>query len=321
MRNFTLVAVVAFSALVSGLLSTAAVAAESDFVVTLLGTASPQALPDRFGPSTLVEAGEQKLIIDAGRGVPIRLGQLGIPIGEIDALLLTHFHSDHTSGIPDLWLTGWLPIPPSNRTSPFRVIGPTGTRILMSNLEEAYAADITIRLADQQLPPEGIAVAVEEFITDGVVYDEGGVKVTAFAVNHGELIKPAYGYRIDYDGRSVLVSGDTKFDENVIAQGTGADLIIHEVMAARPELLTMIAMQRIIEHHTTPREAGIVFNRARPKLAVYTHIILAGTPENPLTIDEMIAETRETYSGPLVAGEDLMSFQIGDEVITRQFEH
>ena len=116
MRNLLVIA-----ALLSGLLSTDAAGAESDFVVTLLGTASPAPRPDRFGPSTLVEAGDQKLVIDAGRGVPIRLWQLGIPLGEIDVLLLTHFHSDHTAGIPDLWLTGWLGVPYGNRASPFHV--------------------------------------------------------------------------------------------------------------------------------------------------------------------------------------------------------
>ena len=93
--------------------------AESDFKVTLLGTASPSPRPDRFGPSTLVEAGDQKLLIDAGRGVPIRLWQIKVPMGKIDVLFLTHFHSDHTSGIPDLWLTGWLAPPFGQRKTPF----------------------------------------------------------------------------------------------------------------------------------------------------------------------------------------------------------
>src|SRR6266478_750458 len=109
--------------------------AESDFKITLLGTASPQPFPNRFGPSTLVEAGDQKLLFDAGRGVPIRLRQINVPLGKITALFLTHYHSDHTSGIPDVWLTGWLPGPFARRTTPFRVIGPVGAKALMANLE------------------------------------------------------------------------------------------------------------------------------------------------------------------------------------------
>src|SRR5262245_27420022 len=124
--------------------------AESDFKVTLLGTASPGPRPDRFGASTLVEAGDQKLLFDAGRGVPIRLRQLKILLGRVNVLFLTHYHSDHTSGIPDVWLTGWLNTPYGRRTTPFHVIGPVGAKTLMSHLEKAYALDIKIRLEDEK---------------------------------------------------------------------------------------------------------------------------------------------------------------------------
>src|SRR5215475_15146639 len=103
--------VVAFWLFCVGLMVGSVGHAQTDFKVTLLGTASPQPRSDRFGPSTLVEAGDQKFVIDAGRGVPIRLRQVGVPLGRVDVLFLTHFHSDHTSGIPDLWLTGWLATP------------------------------------------------------------------------------------------------------------------------------------------------------------------------------------------------------------------
>ena len=189
-----------------------------DFRVTLLGTGVPTPRPDRFGPSTLIEAGEQKLLIDAGRGATIRLFQIGVPIGRIDALLLTHYHSDHTCGIPDVWLTGWLHSEYARRTKPFRVIGPTGAKDLMSNLEKAYGADIKIRIADEKLPPKGIAVEVEEFADDSLVYEKNGVRVIAFEVDHGEFIKPAYGYRVEYGGHSMVISGDTRFNENVIAE-------------------------------------------------------------------------------------------------------
>jgi ribonuclease Z len=293
--------------------------ADSDFKVTLLGTASPQPWPNRFGPSTLVEAGEQKLLFDAGRGVPIRLRQLNIPLGKITALFLTHYHSDHTSGIPDVWLTGWLPPPYARRTTPFHVIGPVGAKSLMTNLEQAYALDIKIRLEDEKLPPEGIATLVEEFDQDGVVYERDGVKVTAFTVDHGPAIKPAVGYRIEYKGHSTVISGDTRYDQNVIKFGTGADVLIHEVCAVRPELQGNIVIQRIAGHHTSPREAGQVFAQAKPKLAAYTHLVFLAT-ENvpPPSVDDIIAETRQTYGGPLEVGEDLMSFEIGDLVTVRR---
>jgi ribonuclease Z len=116
--------------------------------VTLLGTGTPIPSKDRFGPSTLIEAGARKLLVDAGRGATIRLAQLDIPIGRIDALLLTHFHSDHTVGIPDVWLTGWLESHFGTRRSPFRVIGPRGAQALMTGLQRAYADDVKIRMKD-----------------------------------------------------------------------------------------------------------------------------------------------------------------------------
>ncbi|HEY5063115.1 MAG TPA: MBL fold metallo-hydrolase, partial [Gemmatimonadaceae bacterium] len=109
--------------------------------VTLLGTGRPDPVMDRFGPSTLVEAGDERLLFDAGRGVSQRLWQLKIPLGSVNALFLTHLHSDHTVGIPDLWLTGWLPTPFGRRVVPLEVWGPAGTRPMMAGLREAYAWD------------------------------------------------------------------------------------------------------------------------------------------------------------------------------------
>ena len=183
---------------------------------------------------------------------------------------------------------------------------------LMSNLERAYAADVKIRMADQKLTREGLELKVEEFTKDGIVYEKEGLRVTAFEVNHGDEVKPAYGYRVDYAGHAVVISGDTRLNENVIKYGTGADLLVHEVFAVKPELMKNPAIQTIAAHHVTPQEAGAVFSRAHPKLAAYTHLSVIGTPTSPsVTTDEIVAQTREAYKGPLVVGEDLMAFEIG----------
>src|SRR5665647_1199008 len=246
------------------LLSVLQAHAQSDFKVTLLGTASPSPRPTRYGPSTLVEVAGQVLLFDAGRGVPIRMGQIKVPVGKIDALFITHYHSDHVSGIPDVWLTGWLGPVFGRRKTPFHVIGPTGAKNLMTNLEK------------------------------------DGVKVTAFEVDHGDAIKPAYGYRIDYKGHAALISGDTRYNQNVIKYGTGVDLLIHEVAIARPELMSNLFAQAIIAHHTSPHDAGRVFAQAKPKLAAYTHLVfLSNEKVTEATLDDLVAQTRETYNGPL----------------------
>jgi ribonuclease Z len=287
---------------------TAAHAADGTFRVTLLGSGAPNPSLDRFGPSTLIEAGDQKLLIDVGRGATTRLYQLHVPLSKIDVVFFTHYHSDHTIGMPDLLLTGWLA--PAFRTQPMHVIGPIGAKALMDGLASAYVGDIKGREQEQHLPPAGVAANVEEFVQDGVVYQHGGVKVTAFAVEHG--IEPAVGYRIDFDGRSAVLSGDTNFSEIVIKYGAGADLMIHEVAVINPELLKLPAFQTILSIHTTPRQAGTVLARIHPKLAVYTHITQLGTPAAPPpSIADIVNETRQTYEGPLAVGEDLMTFEIG----------
>jgi ribonuclease Z len=293
----------------------------SDFRVTLLGTGVPIPSAERFGPCTLVEAGDQKFLVDAGRGATIRLNQLKIPIGRIDVQFLTHYHSDHTSGIPDVWLTGWLESYFGARKTPYRVIGPAGARELMTNLERAYALDIKIRMADEKLPPSGIATEVTDFYGDGPVYEKSGVKVIAFEVDHGDVIKPCYGYRFEYGGRVAVLSADTRYNHNVIKYGRGADLLVHEVAMARAELMKEAYVQRIIGHHTTPDDCGRVFAQTRPKLAAYTHIVqLASRTVAPPSIEDIMALTRTTYDGPLVMGEDLMAFEIGDTVTVRRLQ-
>lgn len=305
-------ALLAFLALMSaaGVTAQPQAPAADGFRVTLLGTGSPAPVMRRFGPGVLVQAGEKTLVIDAGRGVTQRLLQSGLRLGQVDALFLTHLHSDHVVGIPDLWLTGWLEAGYAQRKGPFVVYGPKGTQNLMDGLTRAYEWDIKARIADQNLDPASIQSRVTE-IKEGVVYDEAGVKVTAIEVDHGELLKPAFGFRVDYAGRSVTVSGDTRFSENLIKYATGTELLIHQVAAAHEDLLKVPTFKVILAHHTLPDEAGIVFTRVKPKLAVYYHFVLLGTPKIPAVTEKEVFEmTRKTYAGPLLIGEDLMAFRI-----------
>ena len=213
---------------------------------------------------------------------------------------LTHYHSDHTSCLPDVWLTGWLESHFGTRKTPYKVIGPTGAKRLMENLERAYADDIKIRVADEKLPLSGIATDVTEFDRDGLVYEKSGVKVIAFEVDHGDVIKPCYGYRIEYGGRVAVFSSDTRYNQNVIKYGKGADLLVHEVAMARPELMKEAYIQRIIGHHTTPYDCGRVFAQTRPKLAAFTHVVQLGEHRGAAAdaCDDLVAEVRQTYDGP-----------------------
>ena len=285
--------------------------AEQQFRVTLLGTGMPRPDPARYGPSTLIEAGGKRILVDAGRGATMRLFQLGVPIGSIDILLLTHFHSDHVVGIPDIWLTGWLGGKFGRRSCPFQVIGPPGTISLMRHLRAAYMADIEIRIADEALPEAGAEIEASEFERDGTILEHGSLKISCFEVDHGDLIKPAYGYRFDFAGHSAVFSGDTRFNENLIKNAEGTDLLVHEVAMACPDALEIERVRRVINHHSTPKDAASVFARVQPGLAVYNHIVLLGSDSQPAPDrDALMIETRKYYGGPLTIGEDLMSFDV-----------
>lgn len=290
--------------------------ARPPIVVTLLGTGSPIPVAERFGPSILVEAGGETLLFDAGRGVPIRLYQLGIAMRRVTTVFLTHLHSDHVAGFPDLWLTGLLPPAFAGRLEPMHVVGPRGTRAMMANLERAYQADLRIRVADEHVSVTATRIAAAD-IEPGIIYRSHGVTVTAFDVDHGGLIKPALGYRVDFAGRSVVFSGDTRVSETLIRSAEGTDVLFHEVASARVENLAQSeAARRIINHHTTPSEAAGVFTRVHPRLAVYTHIVLLSTMPTipPPTIASVDSATRAGYPGRLVMGEDLMRVIVGDSI-------
>ncbi len=293
--------------LLAATVSFAAPAYSQNLKVTLLGTGYPRPVMERFGPSILVEAGKEKLLFDCGRGATQRLYQLKIPFSDVTALFLTHLHSDHIVGIPDLYLTGWI----FGRTTSLRVWGPAGTTEMMSHLEQAYQFDIHVRRdVDEKLPAQGVIVVAKD-IEQGVVYENGDLKVTAFAVDHAP-IKQAFGYRIDYAGHSVVLSGDTRYSQNLVRFSQGTDVLIHKVLdpeayRASDSLYTPEQKQRVIDHHTTPDQAGTVFSRVKPKLAVYSHVV-------PFDAPDLVAHTRKTYSGPLEIGEDLMSIEIGDKL-------
>jgi ribonuclease Z len=282
--------------------------------ITLLGTGSgPPVRLRQFGASTLVEAGGKRLLFDCGRGATIRLTQAGIPIGSIGRLFLTHLHSDHVIQIPDLLLAGWVG-PTAGREAPLEVWGPDGTRDMMSAMAKTFAFDIHVRRdVDEKLPAAGIRVQSHD-IREGVVLDEDGVKVTAFLVDHGP-VTPAFGYRVDYRGRSVALSGDTRVSENLMTFATGVDVLIHEAVdpvANRAASTNPVMTERIIAHHTTAEQAGQVFARVKPRLAVLSH-----APDT----DALVAQVRKNYTGPLQGAEDLLIIDVGEQINLRRIPH
>ena len=279
------------------------------FRVTLLGTGAPPPRVKRFGPSTLIETDAGGFVFDAGRGATIRIFQLGgeHPLrarpyfARADKLFLTHLHSDHVAGIPDLWLSGRM----FGRRTPFQVWGPPGTKSLMTNLEAAYVEDIRVR--HKALKEANKIIARDVY--PGEVYNKNGVSIQAFKVDH-QPFKHAFGYRINYAGRVVVLSGDTKYCQCVIDAAKGADLVIHEVAAVSEQFKKQIPFFATFEdNHVTPERVGKIFDAVKPKLGVFTHLVTYG-----VSPDKIMERARKTYSGKMVVGEDLMRISVGKTV-------
>jgi len=265
----------------------------------------------------LVEAGGLCLIFDCGRGTAQRLYQIEPwdttkgNAEKYDKLFLTHLHSDHTTGIPDLWITGNIFGRYKNK---LRIWGPRLTEHMMGHLVKAFEPDIKVRFEARvhrgaSTNSDGLEIEVKE-VDEGFVFEENCVKVVPFRVNHYDEYseEPSLGYRVGYEGKSVVISGDTRFCENLITNSKDVDLLIHEV-AAGPLGVELPANQtRPMAHHTSPEEAGEVFRRVNPKLAVYNHFIQF----QDVTVDEMMNRTKSVYDGPILVGEDLMTFEIDE---------
>lgn len=276
-------------------------AAGDSTVVVLLGTGMPRPDPDHEGPATAVVVGDRVLLFDAGPGVERQMAAAGLPIDGPTALFLTHLHSDHTLGYPDLVFTSWV----MGRDRPLPAYGPPGLEAMTRHLVTAWTRDVRIRTGGlEHARPGGWRVEVTE-TRGGVVYDSAGVRVTAFRVPHGSW-PVALGYRIDTPDRSVVISGDTRYSEEVERQATGVDVLVHEVYAA-----SRLAPEdrpggddwpRYMEaFHTSDRELGRLAARARPGMLILTHAIYRTAVEAESA--DVIREAG--YRGRIVVGEDL----------------
>lgn len=307
---------------VAVLLATSSGTSAQDFKVTLLGTGTPILNVDRLGMSTLVEAGGQRLLFDAGRGVSIRLHQAKVPLRSIDAVYITHLHSDHIAGLPDFYATSAQGAG-GRRAMPLNVHGPIGIDNVARGIELTFTDNNRFRVAGNEILPGSLKIAEHTNPPDGgMVYDKAGVKVTAFLVDHGH-VKPAYGYRVDYDGRAVVLSGDTTYSPNLIKHAKGVDLLIHCVAigSRRLEERAPTFVQRFYDYLASPEMGGRILNEVRPRQAVFSHISLYSRPDLEIpraSIDELRSRVRAVYDGPFHIGEDLMAFQIGAEGVTAE---
>jgi ribonuclease Z len=292
---------------------------QQSLTVTLLGTGIPNPDINAFGTSTLIEAGTERVLIDCGRGTVIRMAQMGFSLGCVDTVILSHYHSDHYSGIFDLLMTGTIRQPYSNRGAPLQVYGPPGINELADGAWIVTGPDRKIRVADGEIDPEHMRM-IPHVYEEGVVYDRGGLKIIAIEVDHGEFIRPTYAFRVEYCGHVFVHSHDTRYNENLIANSQDADVFVHEVGAANARTIADYPGVKVaMDHHTSPRDVGRVFAQTNPKLAMLTHLVLL--PPDPIPIIEVTAEIAEEYGGTLIVAEDMMTIDIGRNITVIPYHH
>src|SRR5579862_3257135 len=270
-------------------------------LVILLGVGTPRATPAAQGPATAIVVGQRVFLVDAGPGVERQLAAAHLTIAGPEATFITHLHSDHTLGYPDLILTSWV----MGRTRPLEVFGPRGLRRMTDLILGGYSEGMQIRTEGlEHETPGGYRVNVHE-IKPGVVYDSGGVKVTAIAVSHGSW-PYAFGYRIDTPDRSIVVSGDTRPSAALEAASRGVDVLVHEVYP-RAELGPESRQggedwpRYMRQFHTSDSELGAIAARAKPKLLVLTHIVRGSAADSTLIAGVRLGG----YTGPVAVGHDL----------------
>jgi len=276
--------------------------------VVLLGTGTPNPEPDRSGSAVAIVVNDTPYLVDFGPGVVRRAAAMspdyggdmeGLLIDRLKVAFLTHLHSDHSAGLPDLILTSWI----AGRDAPLELYGPEGVADMAEYILKAYDADIRYRI-DGLEPANDLGWRVNAYtLDDGVVYEDDNVKVEAFRVRHGTW-ENAFGFRFTTPDRVIVISGDAAPDANVEKYAKGADILIHEVysvsgFARRDEFW----QDYHSNNHTSAHELGEIASRAQPKLLVLYHVLFWGSSE-----ETVLEEVREKYSGEVVLGHDLDVF-------------
>lgn len=271
--------------------------------VTLLGTGSPMIDPNRAGPATLVRAGGQTFLVDAGRGVLMRAAAVGVGAADVTALLLTHLHSDHITDLTDVITTRWIT---TFTRTPLRVIGPPGTAAVVEATLAALAPDIGYRIGHHADITEPPSVEVEE-VTDGVVWGRDGVRISVGSTDH-RPVEPTIGFRIEFDGASVVVAGDSVPCAGLDALTTGADALVHTVI--RKDLVQLVPNQRlrdILDYHSSVEQAANTAARAGVRTLILTHYV---PPLAPGQEDAWRALAATEFDGTVELGDDLHRVEV-----------
>jgi ribonuclease Z len=272
--------------------------------ITLLGTGSPLVDPQRAGPATLVQAGGTTLLFDCGRGVLMRAAAAGVQASGLTALVLTHLHSDHITDLNDVITSRWVT---TFEPSPLRVVGPPGTAAVVEGVLASLAPDISYRRAHHDDLGWDPGVEVAEHL-EGVVLDEGGVRVVAAPTDH-RPVHPSVGFRVEHDGRAVVIAGDTVPCEGLDRLCDGADALVHTVIRADlVEAIPLPRLQDILDYHSSVEQAAQTAARNSVGTLVLTHYV---PPLLPGAEADWRAKAAAHFDGRVELGDDLHVVSIG----------
>lgn len=271
--------------------------------VVLLGTkGGPTPNPLRAEPATLIELDGQAWVVDCGNGVANQLAKAGVPLDRLARIFITHNHSDHVADVGNLIEIAWS----SGLKTPVTVHGPPPIRQVVRDQLAALSYDVAARIREEGRIPLDPLVSVDERAMPGLVVRDRGTRVTSALVDH-ETVAPAFAYRFDTPGRSIVISGDTHYSDNLVALAKGADLLIHEAIygPAIPRMAGENAptlADHLRRSHTLAEQAGLVAARAGVKKLVLSHLV----PGAGVSDAMWIAAVRRNFAGPVVVGRDLM---------------
>ena len=268
--------------------------------LTFLGTGTPRPNINKLGPSILIKNKSEEILVDIGRGVTLRLSQIGNDYSKINKIYISHLHYDHIVGLSDFWLTSNL----WQKKSDTNIYGPDGIRNLCSGIEKSFSKDIEYRYKKNKYSK----IKCYNF-EENINRAKSQIEVVEFKNSHGH-VDNSYGFKIISGNKTIVYSGDTTYSDNVVKNSKNSDILIHEIISSSDKLFKKNKkLQQVTQTHTTIDQLIKVLNIARPKLTILNHALLFGVSEK-----KVLSEIRKKYDGKVIFSEDLMSIDLGNEI-------
>ena len=268
--------------------------------ITFLGTGTPRPNINKLGPSVLIKVKNEEIMLDVGRGTTLRLNQIGNNYSKINNIYISHLHFDHIVGVPDFWLTSNL----WQKKTDTNIFGPVGIKNFCKGLRQSYEKDFEYRYSGNTH-----SKIICHNYSEKKIIKNNFLEVKIFKNNHGH-IENSHGFKIIYNNKSIVYSGDTTYSKEVVKNAKNCDILIHEVIATSKKMRdNNKKLRSVISTHTTISQLSKILNESNPKLTILNHALLFGVSEK-----FVLNEIKESYDGKVIFSKDMMSVDLGDEI-------